>query len=201
MFSYIKGTLEYKGEDYIVIENGNIGYEIKTSGSVINRLTQMHEMVTVYTYLYVREDEMTLYGFLKKDELSVFELLIGISGVGPKAALSVLTALNVEELHMAVLSEDSKAISRANGIGSKTAQRIIIELKDKLKLEDIYGELPFESPDANVTDSDMDAVKEAAMALTSLGYSNAEALRAIKKVENYKEMNVEELLKAALKRI
>ncbi len=201
MFSYIKGTLEYKGEDYIVIENGNIGYEIKTSGSVINRLTQMHEMVTVYTYLYVREDEMTLYGFLKKDELSVFELLIGISGVGPKAALSVLTALNVEELHMAVLSEDSKAISRANGIGSKTAQRIIIELKDKLKLEDIYGELPFESPDANVTDSDMDAVKEAAMALTSLGYSNAEALRAIKKVENYKEMNVEELLKAALKRV
>ena len=201
MFSYIKGTLEYKGEDYIVIENGNIGYEIKTSGSVINRLTQMHEMVTVYTYLYVREDEMTLYGFLKKDELSVFELLIGISGVGPKAALSVLTALNVEELHMAVLSEDSKAISRANGIGSKTAQRIIIELKDKIKLEDIYGELPFESPDANVTDSDMDAVKEAAMALTSLGYSNAEALRAIKKVENYKEMNVEELLKAALKRV
>ena len=201
MFSYIKGTLEYKGEDYIVIENGNIGYEIKTSGSVINRLSQMHERVTVYTYLYVREDEMTLYGFLKKDELSIFKLLISISGVGPKAALSVLTALNVEELHMAVLSEDSKAISKANGIGSKTAQRIIIELKDKLKLEDIYGELPFESPDVNVTDSDMDAVKEAAMALTSLGYSNAEALRAIKKVENYKVMNVEELLKAALKRI
>ena len=201
MFSYIKGTLEYKGEDYIVIENGNIGYEIKTSGSVINRLSQMHERVTVYTYLYVREDEMTLYGFLKKDELSIFKLLIGISGVGPKAALSVLTALNAEELHMAVLSEDSKSISKANGIGSKTAQRIIIELKDKLKLEDIYGELPFESPDANVTDSDMDAVKEAAMALTSLGYSNAEALRAIKKVENYKEMNVEELLKAALKRV
>lgn len=198
MFSYIKGILEYIGEDSIILENQGIGFEIKTSQNVMKKLPMLHESVTIYTYMYVREDEISLFGFLSKDEIRIFQLLIAISGIGPKAALSIMSCLTIDELHMAVLSEDSKAISKANGIGAKTAQRVIIELKDKIKLEDLYDD--FSSEEAyNEDRTNQDSISEAALALTSLGYSNVDALRAVKKIKGADRMSVEELLKAALK--
>lgn len=198
MLAYIRGTLEYSTEDSVVVENNGIGYQIKTTASVLNKLPKLHSEITLFTYMYIREDEVSLYGFLSRDELMVFGLLIGISGVGPKAATSILSALSVDELRMAVLSGDVKAISKANGVGAKGAQRIIIELKDKLKLEDIlHGEEEDAVTGEHVTGNDVKS--EAALALTSLGYSNMEALRAINKVKGSEDMDAETLLKAALK--
>lgn len=198
MFSYIKGTVEYIGEEFIVLENQGLGFQIKTSQNVINKLPGLHAPVTIFTYMYVREDEISLFGFLSKDEIQVFQLLIGISGIGPKAALAIMSCLTVEELQMAVLAEDAKAIAKANGVGGKTAQRVIIELKDKIKLEDLYQDYMDEDGYTG-SQADADNASEVALALTSLGYSNMAALRAIKKVKDADAMSVEELLKAALK--
>jgi Holliday junction DNA helicase RuvA len=141
---------------------------------------------------------MSLFGFTRKDELNCFKQLINISGIGPKGALAILSALSIDELRIAVLSEDYKAIAKANGVGAKTAQRVVIELKDKIKLEDIsYMNGEEDLPTAAVDDT----MSEAAQALVALGYSNVEALRAIRKVKDYEKLSVEELLKEALKKM
>ncbi|MBE5945019.1 MAG: Holliday junction branch migration protein RuvA [Lachnospiraceae bacterium] len=197
MFAYIKGKVEHIGIDYIVIENNGIGFRINTSTIVASKLS-LHQQVTIYTHLNVREDDMSIFGFMTEDELSVFRLLISISGIGPKGALAILSTLSIDELRIAVLSDDHKAIAKANGVGAKTAQRVVIELKDKFKLNDVLGGVSKDDlPDYNTND----IITETAMALTSLGYSNVEALRAIKKVQGADKMSVEELLKAALKYI
>ncbi len=200
MLAYIKGTVEEIGEDYVVVENQNIGYYIKTPGSVIMNISGLHSQVILHTYMYVREDELSLYGFLTKDALQLFRLLITVNGVGPKVANAILTALTEDELRMAVLSGDVKAITKANGIGAKGAQRIIMELKDKIQLEDMIG------TDSNALDtvsgrSDGDAVVEASMALVALGYSNTDALRAIKAVGDTEGMDAEAIIKLALKKL
>lgn len=196
MFAYIKGTVEQIHEDYIVVEKGDIGFKIMTSSNVTSKLSY-GEKTTIHTYMNVREDDISLFGFLSTDELNVFKLLIGVSGIGPKGALAVMSALTVDEIRMAVLSEDHKAIAKANGVGPKTAQRVVIELKDKFKLDDVLESFGGgdDLPDINTND----IISEAAMALTSLGYSNVESLRAIKKVSNADKLSVEELIKAALK--
>ena len=198
MYAYIKGTIEYVDVDSFIIDNNGIGYRILSSTNVTSRL-KLHESLTVYTYLNVREDDMTLFGFLSNEEVSVFKLLISVSGIGPKVALSIMSQLTLDELRMAVISEDYKAISKANGVGTKTAQRAVIELKDKFKLEDIFAENDMSDDlSENVND---DIITETAMALTSLGYSNVEALRAIKKIEGADKMSASELLSAALKKM
>lgn len=196
MFAYIKGKIEYISEDGFVIENNGIGYSVLSSGNVTGKLS-LHDNTVIYTYLHVREDGINLFGFLSQDEISVFKMLISVSGIGPKGALAIMTVLTVDELRIAVLSEDYKAISKANGVGTKTAQRVVIELKDKFKLNDVLSGLS-EQADLPDTGSN-DIITETAMALTSLGYSNVEALRAIKKVKDSDKMSVEELLKASLK--
>ncbi len=198
MFAYIKGTITQIHEDFIVVEKDDIGFKIMTSSNVTSKLT-CGDRATIHTYMNVREDDISLFGFLSTDELTVFKLLIGVSGIGPKGALAVMSALTVDEIRMAVLSEDHKAIAKANGVGPKTAQRVVIELKDKFKLEDMIESFggADDLPDINAND----IISEAAMALTSLGYSNVESLRAIKKVPNADKMSVEELIKAALKNI
>ena len=138
MYSYIKGTLEETGEDYIVIEAGGIGYQIYTTGQTFQYLPCQGAELKVYTYLHVREDAMILFGFLTKDDLSVFKLLLGVSGIGPKGALAILSVMTTDDLRFAVLGDDAKAIARAPGVGAKTAQRLILELKDKLSLEDAF---------------------------------------------------------------
>ena len=131
MYAYIKGTLEETGEDYIVVEAGGIGYQIFTTGQTFQYLPSMGEEVKVYTYLHVREDAMILFGFLTKDDLFVFRLLLGVSGIGPKGALAILSVMTTDDLRFAVLGDDAKAIAKAPGVGAKTAQRLILELKDK----------------------------------------------------------------------
>lgn len=197
MFAYIKGTLEELGEDYIVVDCSNIGFMIMTSKNVIASV-KTGEVVKVYTHLNVREDDMSLYGFINKEELNLFKLLINVNGIGPKGALSILSTLTVYDLKMAILSEDFKLISKANGIGAKTAQRVVIELKDKIKLDDISS--GFSSDDLSV-DVNNDTITEVASALISLGYSNTEAAKAINKVSDKESLTVEQLLREALKKM
>ena len=138
MYAYVKGELTEVTVDFIVIEAGGIGYRIFIPGKTFEYLPGIGEELKVYTYLHLREDVMILYGFLTKDDLELFKLLITVSGIGPKGGLAILSTLEADDLRFAVLSGDAKAIAKAPGIGAKTAQRVILELKDKLSLEDAF---------------------------------------------------------------
>lgn len=195
MIGYVKGNLVELGVDSVIIENSNIGYNILTPQSVIEKLPALGTEVKLYTYMHVREDAISLFGFHSKDELDVFKLLLTVSGVGPKGALGILSVLSCSELRLAVHSMDAKKISKAPGIGNKTAQRIIIDLKDKLHLEDVLTDTP-----GTVVDAVQNGiVKDAIEALTALGYSASEASAAVKQVALTEEMSVEECLKLSLK--
>ena len=200
MYSYIKGELVEIQPESIVVEAGQIGYEIRMPANMVGRLGGIGGSVTVYTYLHVKEDLMELYGFLSRDDLQVFRLLLGVNGIGPKGALAILTALTPDDLRIAVLGEDAKAIAKAPGIGSKTAQRVILELKDRLSLVPVAGNA---SPAAQAISQDSSsAVKaEAVQALVALGYSSSEAWKSVGKIELAPEMTVEELLKLCLKQM
>ena len=179
MYSYIKGELAEVNTDHIVIDVGGIGYMIYIPAQSLNYLPGIGEMLKVHTYLYMREDAMILYGFLTKDDLEMFKLLITVSGIGPKGGLAVLSTLSSDDLRFAVLSGDSKAISKAPGIGSKTAQRVIIDLKDKLSLEDAFEKkLEHENEKINVSSNSL-VKNDAVMALNALGYSSTESLKAV----------------------
>ena len=201
MIGYIKGFIEYIGTDKIILENNGIGYQIFTSQTTIQSVS-MEAEVKMYTYLHVREDELSLFGFLTKEELDAFQLLLAVNGVGPKAALAVLSALTIQELTYAVMAGDYKAITKANGVGTKGANRIIMELKDKLKIEDVL-EVGLHSDDSGLGNPSgkTDSVSYTVLALVSLGYSESEALRAVKQVEGVSDMDSEVLLKAALKKL
>ncbi|MBE5931944.1 MAG: Holliday junction branch migration protein RuvA [Lachnospiraceae bacterium] len=200
MFSYIKGKIEDIDIDYIVVENNNIGFKVLTSANVISKVS-LHEERTIYTFMNVREDDISLFGFLTKDEISVFKLLIGVSGIGPKGALAIMSALSMDELRMAVISGDHKAIAKANGVGPKTAQRVVIELKDKFKLEDVFGTVDSDDGDLSEGASD-DIISDAVLALNALGYSESESLRIVKKTALQGSYStVEDLIKASLKNI
>ena len=187
--------------DSILLDNQGIGYQIFTSHLAIQTMGTLHQPVKVFTYLHVREDELSLFGFPTTEELDAFKLLISVNGIGPKAALSILSVLTVRDLALAVLAGDTKSITRANGVGAKGAGRVIMELKDKWKTEDF---LPSETA---VEDGAVDSVstggsiQDTVLALVSLGYSELEALRAIRQIHEAETMESGELLKAALKRI
>ncbi len=197
MIAYVSGTVAYAEAESVVVDYHGMGYRIRTSNNACSSVRPGDE-VTFYTYLYVREDVMNLYGFLTREELDTFQILLGVNGVGPKAALSVLSTLSVADLYYAVLGEDSKAIAKTPGIGPKGARRIIVDLKDKLKLEDLE-EFPSDSSESEHTvSSDSTAFQDALEALTALGYSNGDAYRALTAVSGSEDMDVETLLKAAL---
>ena len=199
MISYIKGELVEVTENSIVLDHQGMGFSIMMPGSILDKLPQIGSELKVHTYLYVKEDILDLYGFLTRDDLKIFKLLITVNGIGPKGALAILSALSPDDLRFAVLAGDAKTISKAPGIGSKTAQKLIIELKDKLKIEDVLdgaGE-GYVSQD-NMADT---ASAEAVMALTSLGYSAADATRAVRMVENVQSIDSEAILKASLKKL
>lgn len=200
MYSYIKGELVEIMDDVIVVEAGQIGYNIHIPASMIDNFTGTGQDVKIYTYLHVKEDDMQLYGFLTRDDLNIFKLLLGVSGIGPKGALAVLSVMTPDDLRFAVLGEDAKAIAKAPGIGNKTAQRVILELKDKLSLEDA-----FEAKTAHVAETNTNSLSnvknEAVQALTALGYSASEALKAVNGVELTEDITVEEVLKEALKQM
>lgn len=202
MIAFIQGELCDAGQDTIVVACHGIGYEIQIPVSVAQALPDPGNVVKIYTYTYVREDALGLFGFLTKDDLAVFKLLITVNGVGPKAALAILSAMTADELRFAILAEDAKAIAKAPGIGPKTAKRMIIELKDKLNLESmIEGHGDAEMSSSGHGDVDANVRDEVIMALTALGYGNTEAVRAVRAVSGADEMDSETLLKQALKKI
>ncbi len=202
MYSYIKGELsEIVAENHIVVENGGIGYNIYIPGPVLSLLPGVGEEVKIYTYLCVREDAFILYGFLTRDDLNVFKLLIGVSGIGPKGALAILSVMSTDDLRFAVLSDDAKAIAKAPGVGNKTAQRLIIELKDKLSLEDAFEQKLSHTQEA-VSGNGLKGIRnEAVEALVSLGYSSTEALKVLRDIEITEDSSVEDILKLALKQM
>lgn len=199
MIAYISGALVSAGENYIVIDNHGMGYRIFVSGKFLEHIPAYGTQIKIYTHMYIREDELTLYGFHSEEELSVFRVLIGISGVGPKVAMAILTALTIQELQLAVISEDAKTISKANGVGAKGASRIILELKDKLKMEDMM-DAAYEQSIIQDT-QDINAARDAILALVNLGYSSSEAALAVKKIGDTSQMDIEAILKAALKKL
>ena len=197
MISYVKGILAEKAKDRIVVESGMMGIGIFVPMSVLEVLPPLGEEVKIYTHLQVREDDMSLYGFLSRSDLEMFRQLLGVNGIGPKGALGILSALRPEDLRLAVMTGDAKAISRA-----KTAQRIILDLKDKVQAEDLLTPLldgsAAVSPAAGNGLSG-NAAKEAVEALVALGYTNAEAVKAVKSANVTEEMDSEAVLKASLK--
>ena len=202
MIAFIQGELCEAGQDTIVVACHGIGYEIQVPVSVAQALPDTGNIVKIYTYTYVREDALGLFGFLTKDDLTVFKLLITVNGVGPKAALAILSAMTADELRFAILAEDAKAISKAPGIGPKTAKRMIIELKDKLNLESMledHGDSDIHA--AGISEAAASVRDEVIMALTALGYGNTEAVRAVRAVQDADGMDSETLLKQALKKI
>lgn len=200
MYSYLKGELVEILDDTIVVEVNNIGYNIHIPASMTDNFAGTGQTVKVYTYLHVKEDIMELYGFLTRDDLNIFKLLLGVSGIGPKGALAVLTVMTPDDLRFAVLGEDAKAIAKAPGIGTKTAQRLILELKDKLKLEDVL-ETRTAGQAAEQAGSLSGVKSEAVQALTALGYSSSEALKAVNGLELPSDVTVEKVLKEALKQM
>lgn len=191
MYDYIKGVFAGMNKDYIIIENGGIGYKIHSSGSTIAKLPKTNDEVMLYLQQIVREDFIGLYGFLTRDELDMFNLLLTISGVGAKASLSLLSISSVQNLKYAILTGDDKTLTKAPGIGKKTAQRIILELKDKIKSDDIM-----------IDKSDVDVafnsnISEALEALLTLGYSEKEAENALKQAS--KDDSLEVIIKNSLK--
>lgn len=203
MISYIKGPLTAIEEDVIVVEAGGVGMGIHVPLSVLDRLPGIGREVTVYTYFQVREDAMSLYGFLNRQDRDMFRQLIGVNGVGPKAALGILSTMTPDDLRMAIVTGDAKAISRAPGIGPTTAQRLILDLKDKISMEEVLGNLALPcdggASAALGTASMGEAAKEAVQALVALGYSNMEANKAVKQVEVTETMTAEDVLKASLR--
>lgn len=200
MYAYMIGKVAEVTEDNLVLEVGHIGYNIRIPGSVVPLLPPVGEQVKIYTYTSVREDALQLFGFLTKDDLEMYKLLIGVSGIGPKGGLALLSVMRADDVRLAVISQDAKAIAKAPGIGNKTAQRIILELKDKISLEDTLISRESAAVASAQSAGLGQARTEAVEALTALGYSASDALRAVKAVEQ-EDMDVEELLKAALKKM
>ena len=201
MYAYIKGILAEITEDAIIVENQGIGYEIAVPGQVFDYLPSVGEEVKIYTYHYVREDAILLYGFLTKEDVRIFKMLIGVSGIGPKGALSILSVLSTDDLRFAILGDDAKAIAKAPGVDAKTDQRVIIELKDKLSLEDAFEQKLANQAQKAELNPAVGVKNEAILALTSLGYSQSEALKVLQGIEISPDDQVEDVLKMALKQM
>lgn len=197
MIAFVKGVLESMNEDSIIVEKHGIGYEILVSGSVLQALPRVGNEVKIYTYTHVREDALQLFGFLTRDDLAMFKLLITVSGVGPKGALGILTVMDANALRMAILTDDAKAIARSPGIGAKTAGKVILELRDKMSSDALLPDFLSEDA-AGIGGADTSVVQDAIQALTALGYSASQAATAVKKV-SAEGMSVEEILKQSLK--
>ncbi|MEG0689510.1 MAG: Holliday junction branch migration protein RuvA [Hungatella sp.] len=201
MISYVRGPLIEVEEDVIVVEAGCMGYNIHVPLSLLEELPGIGTEVLIYTYLQVREDAMNLYGFLNRQDLEMFRQLIGVNGIGPKGALGILSAMRPDDLRLAILSGDSKAIARAPGVGPKTAQRVILDLKDRIHLDDVLTGIAGGANSPAGEGSAGLVGKEAIEALVSLGYSGMEASKAVRKITITEDMTAEDVLKASLKHL
>lgn len=194
MISYIKGKLMQVAQNFVVVDHQGMGISVFVPTSMMARLSPVGEEIFLHTYFRVGEDGMQLYGFLEDKDLEIFKQLITVSGIGPKGALGVLSALSSDDLRIAILSGDAKAIAKAPGVGIKTAQRVIIDLKEKVKFED-GNHLANDKEEKNSVSAD------AISALVSLGYSLSDATRTVHCVAKTKEMKVEDVIKIALRNL
>ena len=202
MYAYIRGILAETEEDAVVVEAGGIGYRIYTTGQTYGALPPVGGTVRIYTYQQVREDAVLLFGFLTKSDLEIFRKCITVSGIGPKGALAILSVLDADSLRFAIMSGDVKAISRAPGIGPRTAERLILELKDKIRIDDTLIDKEIESLRGKGGEAaGSSQKKEAVEALVSLGYGQAEAAKAVSAIEGIEAMDSGDVLKAALKNL
>ena len=202
MIAYVKGIVDDIAEDNAVIDVGGMGYNVKISADTAAKLPGIGEKVKLYASSNVREDAIQLYGFLSKNDLEIFKRCITVSGIGPKGALAILSVLDADSLRFAIMSGDVKAITKAPGIGARTAERLILELKDKIKIDDtIIGKEIESARAANVGTVDSPQKQEAVEALVSLGYGNAEAVKAVNSIEGIETMDSGTVLKAALKKM
>lgn len=199
MVSYVRGELVAIEEDKVIIDVNGVGFGIFIPAQAMNYLPSIGEEVRLHTYMNVREDAIQLFGFLTKDDLNVFKLVIGVSGIGPKGGLSILSQLSPDDLRFAVMASDSKAIAKAPGIGKKTAEKLIIELKDKLSIEDVLNRDMNQGTVHHVSDTSNEIQAEAVQALVALGYGNTESMKAVKKVALDENTTAEQILKQALK--
>lgn len=203
MYAYLKGTLEAITEDALVVEVGNIGYNVRVSATTADLLPGIGSEVKIYTYTMVREDAFTLYGFLSRDDLEIFKKLITVNGIGPKGGLAILSVMSADALRFAIMAGDAKSIAKAPGVGNKTAERVILDLRDKISLEDTLRGAGESAVTADVTvggvGTDNVMKREAIEALVALGYSVSDATNAVKKVEADETSTVEGILKTALK--
>ncbi len=204
MINYIHGTLTEKENGYIVVETAGVGYGINVPLTVLARLPSLGVEVKIYTYYSVKEDSQSLYGFLFKNDREMFKQLISVNGVGPRGALAILSVLDPDDLRLAIVTGDLKAISRAQGIGAKTAQRVIIDLKDRIGNDFLTAKVSADSLSSAslVTYEGVgNAVGEAIDALAALGYSRMEAARAVRRLELDGTQKTEDILKMALRAI
>ncbi len=204
MSAYVNGILENLEEGNAVIDVNGIGYNVNISGSTMDRMPGIGEMVKLYTYTNVKEDAFTLFGFLSRDELNLFKMLITVNGIGPKGGLSILSVMTPDDLRFAIMAGDSKSLAKAPGIGKKTAERIALELRDKLKVseDELLGGGSTVSGDSITSEGENSARDEAVAALVALGYNSADAMKAVRKVlasDKAAGEDTEKLLKLALK--
>ncbi len=202
MYAYVKGIVADIEADNCVIDVNDIGYNVQISGQTAAKLPGIGERVKLYTYTNVKEDALQLFGFLTKADLDMFKKCITVNGIGPKGALALLSVLDADELRYAIISQDVKAISKAPGIGKRTAERLVLELKDKLSIDDamINREIAdYQGGGASIVDNPQK--QEAVEALVSLGYGQTESLKAVNAVEGAENMDAGALLKAALKKM
>lgn len=201
MIAYLQGIVAGITDTKVILDVNHIGFQVFMSSRDIQAMPGQGEEARIYTYLNVKEDAMQLYGFLSQDDLDVYKLLLNVSGIGPKGGLGILSAMTADDLRFAVLSEDAKSIAKAPGIGAKTAQKLILELKDKLSLEDAFEKKLENTAAASVKAGLDDAKSEAVQALVALGYSNSDALKSMRKAEITSDMDTETILKLELKQM
>ena len=194
MFAYIKGSLEQKSTNYVVIDVGGIGYKIFMPTKSIESLGEIGEVVKVHTHYYVREDNISLYGFKTNEELRMFELLLQVSGIGAKSAIAMLSEISPSSFALAVISDDISKLVKIPGIGKKTAARIVLELKDKLKTEEAITK----TEEEKLSISNEEETNEAVAALQVLGYTKREIEKALEKIDT-KNLQLEEIIKQGLK--
>ncbi len=197
MYAYIYGEIIEKEPENLVLECNHIGYNIHIAPGMLPKFPAVGQMARVYTYTSVREDAFWLYGFTNKDELSLFKLLITVSGIGPKAAMGILSVMDVDTIRLAIISQDAKMIAKAPGVGAKSASRIVLELKDKIKPEDVIGK----SVDEEESSVIGTLRQEATEALVSLGYTVSDAYKVLQKLDINEDTRVEDVIKMALRQI
>lgn len=196
MFAYIKGSLEQKSNNYVVIDVGGIGYKIFMATKAIETLGEIGKVVKVHTHYYVREDNISLYGFNTNEELRMFELLLQVSGIGAKSAIAMLSEISPSSFALAVISDDISQLVKIPGIGKKTAARIVLELKDKLKTEEAITK----TEEVKLSITNEEETSEAIAALQVLGYTKREIEKALENVDT-KNLQLEEIIKQGLKKL